>query len=237
MDTSYSPLPTVSVNGESAATPTDVEVRMMQRSARWVIFLCFVQLLMALGAMLFSGIFFMVLTIIFASLGITGARKQHVRFLTAHFIFSLVLYILSLVGMVALIIYCNCSWIVYVLGFFLVLFQAVGLRHSRNLIVMVKKFGPNPTCNNVATPTPQPEPVQETPAPPVQPPVQTPAPAFYPIALPMQQLPPQYIPMQPMRYPMMQQPMMFPQFIQPPQVPAQQSSTQPPVYPVLYRQM
>jgi len=137
---------------------TQAELLIVKKASRWVIFLCFVQLLLALLGLVCGGILLMGVSAIFISIGIVGAAKQRVRLLTVHFVYSLVLYILSLIGVVLLILYCDgCRWWIYVAGFFIILIQAVGMRHSRILICLLKKkngtqcgFMAKKACSNSA---------------------------------------------------------------------------------------
>jgi len=252
---SYEALPSVSVNGDAQPTPSPVEVTMMARSTRWVIFLCLVQLLIGALALSNGGILLMVLTVIFVSVGLAGARKQRVKLLVAHFVFSLVLYIFSLIGIIALVVYCHyCSFWLYIIGFLFVLFQAIGLRHSRNLIFLVKKYGPKTSCCASKTQCgaqsacnetpqeqqPQQQQQQQTPQEEVSMNVMPSAPMMampmgyaYPqqMLLPPQYSAHQYIPLQNMRggIPLIAPP----QYVQ--QVPQQQQN--PNMFPVVYRQM
>jgi len=129
-----------------AATPqplTDAEKCMVNRSRRWVVFTSLLQLVMNAFFFLIAAGYWLIIPIVsslFISFGIVGAARQRPKMLIAHHVYSLLLYILSLVGLIMIILYCNdCHWAVYAASFVLVLFQAIGLRHSRMLIRLTFK--------------------------------------------------------------------------------------------------
>jgi len=134
----FTPVATVDLE---KPTLTEAETFQVKRSSRGVLFLCFIQLIMAFADLLFGGIIMMVISSLFISFGIVGVAKQRPRLLVAHFVYSLALYILSLVSFVLLVLYCEsgCQWWLYAIGFFQVLFQAIGMRHERMLICLLKK--------------------------------------------------------------------------------------------------
>jgi hypothetical protein len=140
MNIPYSPVPPTDVE-KAVINPLSAEEEcLVKKASRWVIFLCFIQLLMAVGNLLCGGIITMCISVLFISLGIVGASKQRVRLLTVHFVYSLVLYIISLIGVVIVILYCDgCKWWIYLGGFFFILLQAIGMRHSRILISLLRK--------------------------------------------------------------------------------------------------
>jgi len=115
---------------------TDAELNMMKRSKRWVTFLAFFQLIMAI----FSGnLLQWILAAIFVPLGLVGVSRQQPRMLVAHFVYSVFQYVGSLIGIVWLVLYCDeCTWPIYVFAFLIVLIQAIGMRHSRILIALVR---------------------------------------------------------------------------------------------------
>jgi hypothetical protein len=119
---------------------TDEEKFMVTRGKRWVVVLCFIQLVMCVFSVFIGYFFVLCVAALFISFGLVGAIRQNPRLLIAHHIFSLVLYILTLVGVALMILYCDmCSWINYLISFFFVIFQAVGLKYSRNLIRLTYK--------------------------------------------------------------------------------------------------
>jgi hypothetical protein len=246
------------------AQPTQAELCLIRRSARFVYLLAFVQMVMGFFAMLAGGVIVMVITAIFTSMGIVGACRRRPRFLIAHFVYSLVLYIFTLIGIVAMIIYCHhCTLWGFVFGFVLLVIQAIGMRHLRVMIGYARLY-PNAQCNwsrrcanrcNNQTQTqtennhvavqveaqPQSQP-EQTPvqAPQVPQPI---APQFYP-APQVVAVPQQYMAManyQPVRYIPQQGYPMMPMGVQPYMVypqPPQDGSAQPlyPTVPGVYRQ-
>jgi len=226
---------------------SETERCMVNRSRKWVVFTSLLQLIMNAFFFLIAEGYWLIIPIvssIFISFGIVGAARQRPRMLIAHHVYSLLLYILSLVGLILMILYCDhCYWVAYAVAFLLVLFQAIGLRHSRMLIRLTYKANGgcvwrcsrwrrcqrNNACQNTQTQTQTTEvpitPVLATAAPTPAPsaPV-APNPAYIPMyfAYPQQgqqfqqfqQFPPNYFPMQPM------QPMPYPMQVAP----------QPPVY-------
>jgi len=222
---------------EEKATPTPApvnveEIRRIRKSSGMVVFLCFIQLMLALLALFGGNIILMCVSAFFISMGIVGAARQRVPLLVAHFVYSLVLYILSLISLVFLVYNCagDCAWYVYLIGFLIVLSQAIGMRHSRMLIsaLRVKQGGSpclwrcrsrsgcakntpakveaNIEMEKVNTPEVAPGHIQGYPMYPI--------PAHQFVAMQMQPRLPQYYPFQPVQYPMMQQPSAVPQQMQ-----------------------
>jgi len=189
------------------ASPSMDEVKLIRKSARWVVMLALTQLFAAIWFFLAGGFLFFLLTVIFVSFGLVGACRKRVKMLVAHFVYSLLLYILSLAGVVLLFVYCtNCSWPVYLWSFLFVLIQAIGMRHSRILIAMLKRYDacqlPTTACRysnscssqtqtTVSTPVATQTTEMQSPTAPLVPP-----PPY-----------PQYVtmPIQPQYYPLMQQ--------------------------------
>jgi len=137
MKTDYTPLPI-----SNPVPLSEEDIFWMCKAKKGVVFLSLVQLFFAFFVLSHGSLPVMLATTIFAFFGLVGVRKQNVRLLTAHFVYSLILYIFSLIGLVALFIYCeNCPWYTYVIVFVFVLIQAIGLRHSRLLIVLIKNNG------------------------------------------------------------------------------------------------
>jgi len=140
----YVPLAPVAPIEEDAApaTPSVEEAKIMCRASKWVIFLATFQLVWSVIWLLGGGILPFAITLIFTTMGLHGVRRQSPKLLTAHFAFSIVLYFLSIFGLVLLILYANPPFWVLVATFFVVLIQAIGIRHSRVLIQMTRKYNP-----------------------------------------------------------------------------------------------
>eukprot|EP01115_Flamella_aegyptia_P011723 TRINITY_DN5592_c0_g1_i1.p1 TRINITY_DN5592_c0_g1~~TRINITY_DN5592_c0_g1_i1.p1 ORF type:complete len:268 (-),score=109.30 TRINITY_DN5592_c0_g1_i1:44-826(-) len=235
----------------STNEPSATEFIMMRRAAGWVFFLSFLQLAVGIFGLLGGGFLLFVVSVVFASFGIAGARKRNVRLLTAHFVYSLALYILTLIGIVIMIVYCHyCSFLSFLISFFFLILQAVGMRHSRILIGLLKMYPQHADvrcarrCNRkqqvtavpteVATQTPV---ATETT---VQQPQQVPI-QFYPQVF---AVPPQYV-----RYPVMGQnaypmmPMQMQPYVPPfpmTPIPPQDNNNNTPLYPTVpgvYRQV
>jgi len=235
-------------------TPAPVnveEIRRIRKSSGMVVFLCFVQLMLALLALFGGNVILMCVSALFISMGIVGAARQRVGLLIAHFVYSLILYILSLISLVFLVYNCagNCAWYVYLIGFLIVLAQAMGIRHSRLLICALRLKQGGSACmwrcrkngagcnktpakveSNIELQTVN---TQNTQVPEVAPghiqgyPMY-PIPAHQFVAMQMQPRLPQYYPFQPVQYPMMQQS---------PSVVPQQNQQGQQVYPVAYGQI
>lgn len=122
--------------------PTTEESLVMAKASRWVVALCFLQLGLAIASVSITGMFWwMLLSTVFVFCGLNGASRYRVRPLIAHFVYSLILYILSLVSMFTSIMYCeHCNILFFAVCFVIVLIQAVGLRHSRILIALARKY-------------------------------------------------------------------------------------------------
>jgi len=114
---------------------------LIKRASRWVLVLCFLQTVMTLLSF-FAGHFIeLFFSIIFITMGIVGVRRQNIKLMTAHLVYSIVIYIFSLIGVVLTVLYCDQdhSWWVYIVGFFMILFQAIGMKHSKRMIILLKK--------------------------------------------------------------------------------------------------
>jgi len=227
---------------------SEEELLMMKKSRRWIIVLCFVQLVVAFFGLTLGGLIFMCVSALFISIGVVGAAKQRVKLLTVHFIFSLCLYILSLIGVVVVILYCvGCKWWIYLIGFFVILFQAIGMKHARILIFLLRKRDGTDQCmwrcksqmhkNLEACNVPEaPAPTHNFSA--------YPLPSHQVVSMQGQPQLPQYFPMQNVQYPMMQYPVnvgapFAPQNGQTEQGQPQGQQPQIPygLYPVVYRQI
>eukprot|EP01118_Nematostelium_gracile_P004330 TRINITY_DN15064_c0_g1_i1.p1 TRINITY_DN15064_c0_g1~~TRINITY_DN15064_c0_g1_i1.p1 ORF type:complete len:225 (+),score=48.91 TRINITY_DN15064_c0_g1_i1:3-677(+) len=109
-------------------------------SSRWFLVLCFVQLALAAFAFLNGGFFMLLFSVIFVSMGLSGLRHKRSKFLTVHFVYSLMVYIFSLITIFSIVIYDEHLPIGFLfVSLVIVLAQAIGLRHSRNLIMLAKK--------------------------------------------------------------------------------------------------
>jgi len=263
----YIPLQETNTNAatqDELPQPTQAEMCLIRRSSRFVYFLAFLQIVFGLFALLGLGSLILgILSFLFPVMGIIGSCKRRAGLLISHFVYSLILYVFTLISIILMIIYCDhCTIWGYVIGFVLLVLQAVGMRHLRIMIGYARlyptrkcnwsakcanKCNTNKSCqtqtqaNQVsiqvdAEKQPQQQQPQFVPQPM--------APQFYPApqVLAMQQ---PYMPvqsMQPMRYPMVPQgiPMMpmgmqpyIPNYAMAPQDPQQQ--LYPNVHPV-YRQ-
>lgn len=216
---------------------TDSEILLMKKASRWVIFLAVFQLVLAI----FSGsLLHWILAAIFVPMGIVGAARRRPKLLVAHFVYSVFQYVLSLMGIVFLIVYCDeCSWPIYLIAFFIIIIQAVGMRHSRILITLVK-LQETPVLPMVAVQqqeyTPQPPVVEQQQQQQQQPQEgeqqQQQQPFFYVIPMPYGQQPNAQQPagMMPAYYPM---PMAYP-LLHPQQ--QQELSGEAPTFPSVYKQ-
>mmetsp|Transcript_4507 Transcript_4507/g.6297 ORF Transcript_4507/g.6297 Transcript_4507/m.6297 type:complete len:256 (+) Transcript_4507:64-831(+) len=143
---SYVPLATtVPIEEEGVLPqPTACEAKKMCRASKWVVFLAVFQLMWSIFALLGGAVLLFAITLVFTTMGLHGVRRQSPKLLTAHFVFSLFLYFFSVIGLVLLVMYGNDVnvW-VFVSFFVVILIQAVGIRHSRILISLTKKYSPN----------------------------------------------------------------------------------------------
>jgi len=133
----YNNLPTTN----SVAMPSEAEITLIRRSSRWVVFLSFVQFITMVFTVFLGGLIFALVGTLFVSFGIVGAMRKNYRYLMAHFVFSIIMYIGSVVGFVLYLFYCpHFNWLISC-GFMLhILIQAVGVRSSRILMFSIKKF-------------------------------------------------------------------------------------------------
>jgi len=115
----------------------------MCRASKWVVFLAVFQLVWSVFLLLCGGVLPFAITLIFTTMGLHGVRRQSPKLLTAHFVFSVILYFLSIFGLVLLVLYADPLplWVLLA-TFFIVLIQAIGIRHSRVLIQMTRKYNP-----------------------------------------------------------------------------------------------
>jgi len=183
----------------------------MRKAARGVYFLSFIQLICAVAVLFMGGLLYMFISIIFVSLGIAGACKKNPRLLVAHFVYSLVVYIFTLITIIAMIVYCDdCTFWSFLFAFVFLIFQALGMRQSRILIGYARLY-PNSGCGRACqrrcesqqqTAQTQTQQIQEQAPQAPQAPVVPVAPQFYPVPQ-MYQVPQPYMPVspfQPMRY-------------------------------------
>jgi len=149
--TGYTELPTVSENAQETPKPTDAEALLMRRSAGIVFIVAFFQLAMTV----FSAgpdkddwvsIVVPIVCGLFAFFGIVGSIRKRPCLLIAHFIYSLACYIFTVVAFIYIVLnYWVDVW-GYLVGFGAMLLQAFGLRHSRILIGLTRKFNPSKCC-------------------------------------------------------------------------------------------
>jgi len=150
---SYIPLQETNTNGavtseDALPQPTPAEMCLIRRSSRFVYFLGALQVLFGLFSLLFLGsIILGVLSFLFPIMGMIGTCKRRPGLLIAHFVYSLILYVFTLISIILMIIYCDhCSFIGYVIGFVLLVLQAVGMRHLRIMIGYARLY-PTRKCN------------------------------------------------------------------------------------------
>jgi len=140
----YSPVPLDNFASQIETVTNNLEAAekiLINRATRWVLFLCLVQSIMCFFSMFAGHLFQVWFGILFISMGIIGVKKQNIKLLTAHFVYSIITYILTLIGIVLVVLYCDQrhAWWVYITGFFLILFQAIGMKHSKRMICLLKK--------------------------------------------------------------------------------------------------
>jgi len=140
----YTPLPTPRTLAEIERVTRELdeaEKILLNRSTRWVFFLIILQLIMTIKMVFFGGNFVsVIINSLFISIGIVGVSKKHRKLLTVYLIYSLILYVFSLIGVVVLVLYCDgkhAIWI-YVTGFFIILFQAIGMKHIRKMVMILQ---------------------------------------------------------------------------------------------------
>jgi len=144
----YTPVTSSDLEAVSSPVFSDAELLTIRRSSRFVVALCFLQLGMALINLLSGGFIMMVISALFISFGIVGAAKLRIRLLTAHFVYSVAIYIITLIGTVLFFFHYSPPWYSYVIAFSVLLIQATGVRHSRILICLLKSK--NSECGNNA---------------------------------------------------------------------------------------
>jgi len=142
-NSAYTPLvnqsETITVTS-STSEPTFVELCMMRRAARWVTFIAVIQTLLGVFAILSGGFIFGVVSLLFTIFGFVGVAKKRVRLLTAHFAYSVALYILTLIAIIIMIVYTDAPFFAFLFLFTFLIFQAVGMKHSRILIGLLKMY-------------------------------------------------------------------------------------------------
>jgi len=127
---------------QSVSNDLDAAERiLLKRASRWVLFLCFLQTVMTIPAFFAGHFFYVLFSLIFITMGLVGLKRQGVKLMTAHLVYSIIIYIFSLIGVVLTVLYCDQdhSWWVYIIGFFMILFQAIGMKHSKRMILLLKK--------------------------------------------------------------------------------------------------
>jgi hypothetical protein len=111
-----------------------MEESMIKRSSRYVYFLCFVQLLVCS---------FNFVTLIIGSvciaIGIHGVRQRKLKAVAGHFAFTVALYVMTVMMTFFMILFCDCSFWLFVAGIVFTFLQGVGVRHSRMLVELLKR--------------------------------------------------------------------------------------------------
>lgn len=142
-NSAYTPLvnqsETITVTS-STSEPTFVELCMMRRAARWVTFIAVIQALLGIFAILSGGFIFGVISLVFVMFGFIGVSKRRVTLLTGHFAYSVALYILTLIAIIIMIVYTDAPFFAFIFLFTFLIFQAVGMKHSRILIGLLKMY-------------------------------------------------------------------------------------------------
>eukprot|EP01116_Phalansterium_solitarium_P001636 TRINITY_DN11451_c0_g1_i1.p1 TRINITY_DN11451_c0_g1~~TRINITY_DN11451_c0_g1_i1.p1 ORF type:complete len:269 (+),score=83.92 TRINITY_DN11451_c0_g1_i1:151-957(+) len=150
----YSPVSTsetvVAIATEQPSQPSAELAQRIRSSSRVVAFFCFVQLVLsAIGLFTAGNIFQFCFTAVFVSLGLAGVAKRRPRLLIAHFVYSIIIYILTLIAMIYIILYCDdCGWTVYAIIGLYVIIQAIGLKHSRLLIWAINTANGTSFCGS-----------------------------------------------------------------------------------------
>jgi len=149
----YSPVPAdtaVSVNAGGDQPASAELLCRVQVSSRIVAVFCILQLLLAAFTLFTNGnIFWFCITAIFVSLGLAGVFKRRPRLLVAHFVYSIIVYIFTLIGLVWLIISCDeCGIWVYIIIALYIIVQAIGLKHCRLLIWGLKTMDGTSCCGS-----------------------------------------------------------------------------------------
>jgi len=127
---------------QSVSNDLDAAERiLLKRASRWVLFLCFLQTVMTVPAFFGGHFLYVLLCLVFITMGLVGLKRQGIKLMTAHLVYSIIIYIFSLIGVVLTVLYCDQdhSWWVYIIGFFMILFQAIGMKHSKRMILLLKK--------------------------------------------------------------------------------------------------
>jgi len=147
----YSELPTVNEAAQETPKPTAEESVIMRRSAGVVFIIAFFQLALTV----FTAdpdsdnawsIAVPIICGLLAVSGIIGALRRRPCFLIAHFIYSLACYIFTVVAFIYVVLNFSVDVWGYLVGFGAMFLQAYGLRHSRILISLVRKYNPRGKC-------------------------------------------------------------------------------------------
>jgi hypothetical protein len=125
----------------TTSTPTAEEQHLIKRARSSLILVCFAQMFAGFYCLLFGGFLFAIVTLLFVSMGMSGARKMRADHLSLHFGFTFIVYILSLIGLISGFIYGEDLPLSLVLAMFAWIFiQILGLKSSRILIDMSRKY-------------------------------------------------------------------------------------------------
>jgi len=201
--------------------------QIVKTSGRIVAFICIIQLLFATVVLLAgNSLVCFIVTAVFVSIGLTGVIKRRYCLVIAHFVFSVVAYVFTLIALVVSIIYCDdCSLFSYCMVTLLVIVESVGLKHSKLLICALRALNPACARQCALARCEQAVPAPAAPAPPPPAPVATAPPAMLPPMYGMYSPTNAAVPSFP-QYPMLQsypmQPMPMYPYAYPPQMYAPQ---------------
>eukprot|EP01113_Clastostelium_recurvatum_P031227 TRINITY_DN387_c0_g1_i1.p1 TRINITY_DN387_c0_g1~~TRINITY_DN387_c0_g1_i1.p1 ORF type:complete len:269 (-),score=68.73 TRINITY_DN387_c0_g1_i1:76-816(-) len=172
---------TVQSPPETISTPSPLDYEpLIQRSARGLFSLIMVQTIIAILSIFNCGLLFSIVNLIIMSFATLGTSRRRPGLIAVHFVYSIIVYVLSLMMTMNMIFYDVASWWT-VAAVFLTIGQAVGLRHERNLMyyismqnramVTLLTQAVAAASEPVPAPFPAPAPV------PINPPAHVPAPA------------------------------------------------------------
>jgi len=147
-DTTNNNVATSTQESDALPEPSQADMCLIRRSSRFVYFLCFIQIAFGMFALFgFGSLVLGIVSVLFPIMGIVGTRKRRPGLLIAHFVYSLIIYIFTLITIILMIVYCDhCSFWGYVAGFILLVLQAIGMRHLRIMIGFARLY-PTYRCN------------------------------------------------------------------------------------------
>jgi len=139
---------TTTQENEPLPQPSQADMCLIRKSSRFVYFLSFVQIVFGMFALFgFGSLILGIVSLLFPVMGIVGACKRRPGLLIAHFVYSLIIYIFTLISIILMIVYCDhCSFWGYLIGFILLVLQAIGMRHLRIMIGFARLY-PTRRCN------------------------------------------------------------------------------------------